>query len=156
MRMYRETGAFTIKKSSGRPKKLTVAQEQQLVSAATQNNFVPIGKLKHYLNSDFPTLSRASVRKYLKDNGILTCIAAEKSGLSNEAIRTRLKMAEDGLERHLDVYSKTIFIDEFSIDTRSSRKRHVRRELNTRYVHRNLNLNKISNPKSLSFVVCFC
>ena len=135
--------------------KLTNQQELELARVALRNNFAPIAKLPQYMDN-FPQISRTTISKYLEKHGIGTRIAAEKPQLSLEAINQRLRLSEEGLERSIGTYARTIFIDEFSIDTRKTRQKYVRRLVNERYAAKNVNQYRLRHPKSISFVICFC
>ena len=127
-----------------------------MAAAALENNFAPTAKLSEFITENFPPISRTTIRKYLKKRGITTRIAAEKPQLRPEAVRERLRLAQEGLERPAEHFTRTIFIDEFTIDTRKTRQQYVKRTVNQRYSPRNVNQYRIKNPKAISFIVCFC
>lgn len=81
---------------------------------------------------------------------------SQKPELTPESIQSRLSHAEQGIDRQPEVYEKTIYVDEFSIDTRKSRQKIVKRRVNERYADKNINKYRLKSPKTLSFVICFC
>ena len=93
LQRYRETGEVNTRKSPGRPRKLDERQSQQLSTVALANNFVPIVKLPSYCEPGFPSVSRSTLTRYLKKDGVMTRIAAEKPDLTAEAVRARLDNA---------------------------------------------------------------
>ena len=142
------------KKPPGRPRKLNQEQQNELIRKSLEHNFCPNSKLLSNMEPDFPTISSSTVARYLKENGIRTRIAAKKPELSADAVTSRLTHSLNGIERQPSDYSKTIFIDEFTVDTRSKRQRLVRRKANARYEQTNVNKYRMKHSKSFSFVIC--
>ena len=103
----------------------------------------------------FPTISRNTVTRYLKEKGIQSYIAAQKPKLTEAAKRRREEYSLANLMNENTVWRKTVFIDEFSIETRYKRKRRVKREKNQRFSPQNLDVYSLERPESLSFMACF-
>ena len=143
-------------KAPGRKPKPSEEAIEDLTSHALANNFKTNRELAEYLETiGCPSVSQNTVSKYLRQKGIRCRIAAEKPLLSTEAKDYRVEAALSNLLVPVNVFRKTVFLDEFSIDSRMKRKTRVKRTKGQRYSANNINHYELRNPKSLSFVCCF-
>ena len=154
---YASTGNVRLLKSPGKQKKLTADQQTVLATTALNNNFASTRTLLSFMDDAFPTICRSTIRSYLKASGVKTRIAANKPQMSSDAVASRLRIARESINRPtFEHFLRTLFIDEFTIDTRKYRKKFVKRLDGQRYLQQNCNEYRLTRPKSLSFVASFC
>lgn len=156
MIQYQEVGHVEVGKSKGRGKKLDDDQVNEILEFAHTNNFLTYEDITdHFVNQGYPNFSAISASRYLKEKGISNRIASEKPNLTSQTMSMRMSLANLNSTIPIETLRKTIFIDEFSIDTRSKAQKFVKRFKGPRYNPRNINRYELRNPKSVSFVCCF-
>lgn len=131
-------------------------QITEVAQYAMNNNFATNQDIIDHLSSqDLPDISRNTVTNYLKRKGISSKIASQKPALSPESKNIRVEAALSNLLVPLTVFRRTVFIDEFSVDSRMKRKKRVKRLKGQRYSDDNLDVYELRNPKTVSFCCCF-
>ena len=151
---YLETGAVYVKKSSGRPKKLSTENAEALKNGALNNRFLTNAQLINYTEG-LPSISANTVTNYLRQFGIKSRIAAQKPLLNSRDKAIRHELAARNLQRPEDHWERTVFIDEFHIETSYKRKVRVKRYAGQRFEESNIDKYNVKNQSRLTAVCCF-
>ena len=123
---------------------------------ASERNFDSNDAIANGLEAEgYPKICANSVTNYLKRHGVRSRVAAEKPALDERAKRLRVEYSLSNLWYSSEVWRKTVFIDEFSIDSRYKRKKRVKRKAGERYEVNNLDTYDLRRPESVSFICCF-
>lgn len=102
-----------------------------------------------------PNISGKSVTNYLKKHGIKSRVAAQKTLLNSRDQAIRLEIAQRNLQRPASDWERTIFIDEFHIETNAKRKIRVKRFRGERFDPIAVNHYNGKNSKRMTAVCCF-
>lgn len=145
-----------VPKAPGKGTKLSEEAINDLAQHSLDNNFKTNKQLIQYLQTKgYPTVTSTTVSNYLKKHKISSSIAAEKPHLTETAKHNRVEASLSNLLAPLRVFRKTVFIDEFSIDSRMHRKTRVKRLKGERFAEKNIKHYELRNPKTFSFVCSF-
>ena len=145
-----------VAKSAGRQTKMNEDQIDQVAAYALEHNFATNNDIIQYIREQqLPSITANTVSNYLKRKGVRSRIAAEKPNLTDAAMANRLEASLSNSLVPNWVWQRTVFIDEFSIDSRIKRKTRVKRLRGERAKSANINRYELRNPKSFSFVCCF-
>ena len=121
-------GHVEVGKNEGRGKKLAGDQINEMAEFAHTNIFFTYEDITdHSVNQGYPNFSANSTSQYLKEKGISNLIASEKPNLTSQTMSMQMSLANLNSSIPIETLRKTIFIDEFSIDTRSKAKKFVKR-----------------------------
>ena len=154
LRRYTESGEVYVGKSPGRPKKLTREQERQLADAGIANRFFTNQQLLNHVPG-LQTISLQTVSRSLKKHGLSSRIAAQKTLLSSRDKAIRLELARRNVQRAPSDFAKTIFIDEFHLDSGSKGKIRVKRFAGERYSEDTVDHNNMKSNRRLTAVCSF-
>ena len=151
---YQSSGDVFVKKSKGAKRKLSPVQEEILKNVALQNNFATNNQLTSMIE-DFPAVCGNTVTNYLKRHGIRCWVAAQKPKLEERDKAIRLELATRNLRRPSSDFERTVYIDEFHIETNAKRKVRVKRLRGCRFDANNLDNYRDKQRKALTAVCCF-
>ena len=151
---YLETGEAYTKPKTGRRLKLSQEQAQQLKDVALRNNFLSNNQLASMF-ADLPPMCSDTVSNYLRKYGVRSRIAAQKPLLTEREKAIRLEISRRNLRRPLSDWSKTIYIDEFHIETGAKAKVRVKRLRGSRFRPENLDRYKVKQRRAFTAVCCF-
>jgi len=151
-------GRIEAIKPPGRPRKTTTEQDQRIIEAATYYKFDSIEeimrKIRDQLNIEID-ISRNTGNKRLLEAGLNSRVMAHRPKLTENSKRRRVEVAEENVQYDNDIWRKTIFIDEISIETGPNGKIRVRRLPNTRFDEDNILEVQSSGWRSIMCVACF-
>ena len=150
---YRNTGRVDSLKPGGGRRKLSIQQQETLKQTALRFPFLTNRQLLQHIDG-IPNISEVTVSRYLRNAGIHSRIAAQKPALSQRDKDIRVELATRNLNRIEDI-SKTVFIDEFHLETDSKAKKRVKRLVGARYDGQNIDNYCVRNRKSITAVCCF-
>jgi len=131
-RSFLETVSIADKRKSGRPPLLSVRGQRNLCNTAKRFPF--LGPLELVQGStNYPNMSRSTIKRYLRKLGLIGRIAAKKPMLTKKHMRCRLLWSKAYSNFTADMWSKVMFSDESQIQKYSMHYRHVRRPIGKRF-----------------------
>ena len=156
MAQYSEHGHVDVGKSPGPKTRFNDETITAVADYALRNNFATNEDIRnHFEEQGNPRVCLNTITNYLKRRRVSSKIAAEKPMLTEEAKNSRVEASLSNLLIPLSIFRRTVFLDEFSIDSRMKRKTRVKRLKGKRFDEKNLNRYELRNPKTFSFCCCF-
>ena len=132
MKKFRENGTVSNKKRSGRPRKTTMVEDEEIVNFHLTDRFRSPQETLDTLNQN---ISTRTVRRRLKERGIHPRRPAFKPKLSDHHKDSRIKWANTHLRWNENQWSNVLFTDESSFSLAGSPgKLFCYRRKNERYI----------------------
>lgn len=104
-----ETGDLSRVMGSGRPRKTTPVNDNELVEYVRQNPFSNSIQAKEETN--FPASVRTA-RKRLREQGLFNCVSAKKPRLTDVNKEARVEFANNFLNQNAEYWERVVFSDE--------------------------------------------
>lgn len=144
---YRQEGNFKTKARSGRPRKTTFEQDDEIMNAVKTNPFLKAAKIaRHY------QLSTPTITSRFKERGITCHVAAKQTALTEDHRIYRMAFAKKMTEQFNQAYfDSIIFSDEKTFASDLDHQVLVYRPANTRYDPKFVATEKLSGRISCSF-----
>jgi len=113
IKMYKETGAVDVKPRSGRPKKLTDEDEENIITKVKKSRKFTAREIADYLNLQ---VSTATIKRALNRKGYYGRVAAKKPFITAENARRRLEWCKQHTTLTEEDWKKVIWSDETSVE----------------------------------------
>ena len=141
---YVETGRVYVLKPTGRPEKLKQEQAETLRDAALSNRFASHADLLASVNG-IQSLDTKTVSRYLRKYGIKSRIAAQKTLLGPTERANRMEIARRNLCREESDFFRTIYVDEFHLETTAQTKIRVKKKKGERFSQPAIDTHSVRN-----------
>ena len=131
VKMYKETGTVDVKPRSGRPKKLTDQDEDNIIKKIKKNRQTTAQEIADYLNLQ---VSISTIKRALHRKGYYGRVAAKKPFITAENAMKRLEWCKQHATLTGEDWKKFIWSDESSVEIgRQSRQIKVWRRHKERF-----------------------
>lgn len=136
LRRIQETGGYSSRSRSGRPKATSGRDVKRIVRHSSMNPSASSSDIKQnvFLPTEGP--SCRTIRRRLLQAGLKSRKAARKPRLSPKNVKDRLAFCQKYKDWTVDQWRQVIFSDEVSVAQFGTSGVHVRRPKNTRYESR--------------------
>lgn len=135
---YQETGGYETRPGRGCKPKLSKSDVKYLCLSSIRDRRKTATDLQHKLNdtlSDSKKVSRSTISRRLKENGLIGRVAVRKPLLRKQNIKKRLKFALEHRSWTVDDWKKVLWTDESKYEIfGTKRKMYVRRRVGERYL----------------------
>jgi len=151
LKKYNITGDYTRNAGSGRKRKLTTAQDEEIIRFAKRNRKVTAKELKTRFNFD---VCLNTIRNRLHEYGFKICFQVKKAFVSEKNRLIRLRWAKEHVKWSIYRWKNVLWSDESPFVLRFNGKQRVWRLANERY---NVQLLKgtVKHDKKINVWGCF-
>ena len=134
LQRFKETGSFSTKPRSGRPRVTTQREDRHIKITSLRNRMATAGKIRALLNNTREKpVSKKTVKGRLTSNGLNRKVAVSKPLLRSQNKRKRLLWAKKYRHYTVDDWKIVLFTDHSIVQFyRNSRRLYVRRRSNAR------------------------
>lgn len=110
---YNETGSFSSKKRTGRPKKLSARDVRFILKEVSQNPRLSAPKLAdHVAIVSQKAVHARTIQRVLCDNRLFSRTPRKKPLISEKNRRLRLEFAQAHVDKGMDFWCRVLFTDE--------------------------------------------
>lgn len=151
---WEHSNRVTNIKPPGRSRKTTEFEDHEIVGIGMTKNFASIA----FIMDELPhiNISNVTFSRRLREHGLHFRFAARKERITPIVANQRIAIATECLNYDPEIWRKTVFIDEASVESTPDGQFRVLRAVNTRYDKQNIIEVQRSGRFSVSFVGCFC
>lgn len=155
---FRETGQNTNKIRSGRKRKTTQRIDNKIYAISKADRFKSATKIRAEINEDLDKpVSLTTVKRRLREKGMIGRIAARKPYLRPQNKEKRLNFAKEHIDWTVDQWKSVLWTDESKFQLfGSNRRQYVRRKMNERFKESCLLPSVKHGGGSVMVWGCFC
>ena len=133
---FRDTGSYSTKRRSGRPRATTLKEDQYIKTTSLRDRTATAGNIQSIVNaSQEKSISRSTVKRRLVEHGLNGRVAASKPLLKSQNKQKRLLWARKYRSYTKEDWEKVLFADESKFEIFGNKWRiYVRRRKNEKFV----------------------